>query len=281
MKRILFPLLLLCMGCSNDNLPIEEEKALHRPPIPYNRLIVTESRQTDAPAVITTDTYTCQDGYLTDYKGEQTYTTYDYNLTYTAKAIYSENTVTISDSNNNRWEYQLDETGYAQSALYEGANGQRRHYLFAYTDTIGKRLLTNINETIENEMNSFSHIHIEYKKNNQLNIHQEINGFGLDFTAHTSKDDTITDTEALLTCPFLSELYPLSQHLFALRSGIIGDVYPLYIHQVIPTDNNKSQESVTYKYTLDNEGILNNCHIVTKSFGETFSRNISYYFSGT
>lgn len=280
MKKRLLPLLLLCLGCS-DNAFDEDEKPLYRPAMPYSRLLITESRQTDAPAIITSDTYTCHEGKLTEYKGEQTYTTYDYTLTYTAQATYSENSVTITDNHGNQWHYQLDEQGYAQSSLLEGTTGEQRTYQFAYTDTIGKRLLSSITETINNDATPYSQINIEYKENDVLLIHQSIDGFALDFTADASQSHQPTADEALLTSPFLSELYPLSQHLFALHGGIIGDVYPLYIYQVIPANNDKSQETVTYKYTLDDEGILNGCHIVTKSYNQTYSRNISYYFTGT
>lgn len=186
----------------------------------------------------------------------------------------SDRGVEITDSYGNIRTYQLDASGFAVSCRMEEGGGTERNYDFSYiADSEGHKYLSGIVEKTDNG-ETYSSLTLDYSEEGKVMVEQTVDGAQETYIIEFNKSVAVENTYGLPDF-FLSELYPLSMHLVAFYGGFIGDSYRYLCTDMYPASSPELEEHTSYGYSLDEEGKLNGCRMVTVSGGEEYVRNIS------
>lgn len=279
-RYLLFMLLLTPVACSDEeaipevpDTPEEPVQQIFRQPLSYNTLRTEEKLDSDAQTVTAKQTFSCTDGLLTQMIYEQSFAAVEpVTMSQTTTLTYLTDKVIVTDSFGNTLTYLLNAHGYAETCSLETNGDVKRQYYFYYDS---EYQLSVIEEYLpaDNFETAYSRIVIKCNEDNLQIAHQ----VGESFQVFKATFNLMTPQNNFdIPCPLLAELHPLSMHTPALYAQILGDIHPFFIHQIMPIENEESQETTTINYNFDEAGIPTDCFIKTISYGETFNRKISY-----
>lgn len=278
-----FMLGLLLLGglaaCSNDDdNGSDTPKPTPYPTTTFSKIELTEVMKSDAQPVTSTQTYLYNSkGRLTDYTGQQTIHVNNetVKIENATTVAYSDRQAVITDDAGNVFTYALNDRGYAVACTCLEGGGNILNYTFDYlVNTENKYYLTNITET-KADGTVYSSIDIDYTSYRSLRIIQRVDANHQTYTVQTDTDNEVTNTSEIPIL-FLTEMYPLSLHHAAIYGKLLGEPFQTLITQIIPEGNEKSNETTTYTYTLNSNGFVTSCHAVTNSYGENYTRTVSY-----
>lgn len=282
-KYLLLLLLLLAVtGCKDDSseTPEEVENPEVELPLGYTALEITEVLDNDAQTVTSTQIYTYNEtGQLRSCLQRQTTTGVGAILIErNTEVTYDGQTVRMADDEGNVLTYTLDAEGRATACTSETPAGQVRHYAFGYVRLpSGKHLLTQLTETLDDAATPYAEISIDYTQPETPVVTRRVDGDAQSLTLSLPAGGG-TANQAQLPCLFLEELYPLSLHKTALYAHLLGDATDVLIARCEPEDNEESGEFTTYTYETDEDGRVQSCRVVTKSYGSTYFRTLDYTF---
>lgn len=288
-RRGLYPylwgLLLLCMACgeSSDEGEAPEPEIPTASEFPYTafRSIETsEVQHSDAQAVTLIRTFGYNgEGKIVSYTMCQRYQAVEaVEMKRTTTVSHGEGTVVVTEETGNSYTYTLNDNRRAATCLWQSVNGSQRHYAFSYhTSSTGTPLLKSVTETLQGETQPFASIEVDYDEATPI-VTQSLNGATQSHRLTLATGAAGINT-ATLPPLFLSELYPLSEHLPALYGKLLGEPLPFLVEQVTPIADNDGNESITYTYSLNEEGLPITIKAVTTSYGNHFTREIETTFN--
>lgn len=281
---IMLSLLLLggLAACSDDNngsdTPEPEPEPAAYPTTSFSKIELKEVIESDAQPVTATHTYLYNSaGRLTNCIGKQSFTAGDelFEIENTTTVEYKEHQAVITDEAGTVSTYTLNDRGYATSCISQDMAGNIRTYTFSYLiNTEDKYYLENVTEKL-NDGKEYSSVTIDYSNFRALRILQKTDTFEHNSTATTPSGDEITNISEIPSL-FITDIYPLSMHTVAIYGKILGEPFNTLITKIIPDQNEESNETTTYTYTLDKRGIVTSCRQVTNSYGQNYTRNINY-----
>ena len=274
--KIVFSLLLICglAACSDDKEECNEGKF---PTTSFSKIELSEiSRGPGDPPVTTTHTYAYKSGRIASYTTKQTlFVVEPIEMQTTTKVSYCNRQAVIIDDFGNTSTYTLDDKGYAISCIRKEAGGNTRTYTFSYlTNTEDKCYLENITERLD-DGKVYASIDIDYSNYRALRITMHVDTYDQTYIATTPANDEIENISEI-PCLFLAELYPLSMHSAALYGKLLGEPFKTLITQIIPDGNAESNETTTYTYKLDTQGIVTSCKETINNEGKDFERTVNY-----
>ncbi|MDR0961545.1 MAG: DUF4595 domain-containing protein [Mediterranea sp.] len=268
MKKIMLIALsaLLVAGCKDD----------YYEPLPHitpSRIQLSQvSSGIGTPSVTNIRTYLFNpEGYLTQATIEQDYGFPEIeNTIYTSTVTYTDGKVVVDNGHGTVATYELNINGCAANCeLKEGS--YVRQYAFTYlTNADGRPYLRSLTETIgDNEtaamefdyLTAEATLRISYRTGNEAPVYY--------VATATSKQLNLSRIPNL----FISELYPLSYHLPALYGRLLGEPYPYLIDLILPEG---TDEGITYRYTLNDNGMVSACTETITNRGRTYPRDVSY-----
>lgn len=281
MKKQIFILLLLLVAmtsCEEEEEPSYGHPKGNYPATSFTQIQLSEVSpyEPGAPAVTTTQTYLFYNGLLTDYTTLQNYTVVNEKVEIKNRTTisYNDREVTVTDDAGNVSTYTLNDDGYAVKCIRQ-ETGTTRTYTFSYlVNTENEYYLENITESI-NEGKVYASIEIDYNNNRALRITQKVDAYEQIYTATTPADNEIANLSQI-PCLFLTELYPLNLHSAALYGKLLGEPFPALITEIIPDGNAESNETVSYTYQTNAQGIVTSCTEVTNSYGTKYDRILNY-----
>lgn len=275
----ILPLLLIGVtGCNDDEEPGSGNAEGNYPATAFTKIQLSEVSpyEPGAPAVTTTQTYSFSNGLLTDYTTLQNYTVINekVEIKNNTTVNYNDREVTVTDDAGNVSTYTLNDDGYAVKCIRQ-ETGTTRTYTFSYLiNTENKYYLENITESI-NEGEVYASIEIDYNADKALRIIQKVDAYKQLYTATTPADNEIANLSEI-PCLFLTELYPLNLHSAALYGKLLGEPFHALITEIIPDGNAESNETVSYTYQTNAQGIITSCTVVTNSYGTKYSHTVNY-----
>jgi hypothetical protein len=267
-------------GCSGDDDNNQEKVEFHVNP--NQSIILTEDVDEDVQSVERIQSYIFKDGKLLEAENRQIFSIYysgdeseQSELVQTTSVSRGGNTVTMTDSYGNVNVYVLNGYGMAESCVRTEAGGSVRMYDFKYVTVDGRLMLSSVSETINSEEGAS--ISISYD-GDEMHIVRKISGESLAYTAKLSGSGVV-ENPRLLPSLFLAEMHPLSLHLPALYSCMLG--YPTkVIGGTVSPDDTTYNETVYYTYSVDDDSLPTSCEVKTVSKGHTYltrSIHISLY----
>lgn len=273
MKQVYFLFIaVLLLSCNNDNdsLPVEPEEpstpngvikeSTVKRTIYFNKdidengqqlaLTIKETITSDARDVEKTESYIFSNSQIIKHSIKQEYFP-ELTTTYDTELAYQDKLVVVTDNNENRLTYTLNDDGYATQCKYE-TGSQIRFYYFTYSED---NYLTRIEESIGNTF--FSSLDLSYENGDLTSITTFIN--------ETENKIIYTpgsiDNSDKLPCLPLSETYPISHHIDVLYAGLLGKASPHYVAKTQPEGNN--DEWTDYTYSINSSGILQSIQMTT------------------
>lgn len=273
MKNIVWMLfVLLAYGCTEettvDNGRDNQSKIV-------GSIELKELISSDSYDVTSTQTFMFSDGRISYYvsaqevEGGKLFSSSD-----TTFVSVSDQSVRITDSYGNIRTYQLDTSGFAVSCRMEEGGGTERNYDFTYiTDSEGHKYLSGVTEKTDNG-DTYSSLRLYYSEEGKVRVEQTVDGSQETYIIEFNKSVAVENTYGLPDF-FLSELYPLSMHMVAFYGGFIGDTYRYLCTDMYPASSPELEEHTSYEYSLDDDGELSGCRMLTVSGGEEYVRNIS------
>lgn len=279
-KQIFIFLLLLIgvTGCNDDEEPGSGNAEGNYPATAFTKIQLSEVSPSEpgAPAVTTTQTYSFSNGLLTDYTTLQNYTVINekVEIKNNTTVSYNDREVTVTDDAGNVSTYTLNDDGYAVKCIRQETSTTRT-YTFSYLiNTENKYYLENITESI-NKGEVYASIEIDYNTYRALRITQKVDAYEQIYTATTPANNEIANLSQI-PCLFITELYPLNLHSAALYGKLLGEPFHALITEIIPDGNAESNETVSYTYQTNAQGIITSCTVVTNSYGTKYSRTVNY-----
>lgn len=281
MKKQIFILLLFLVAmtsCEDEEEPSYGHPKGNYPATSFAKIQLSEVSpyEPGAPAVTTTQTYLFYNGLVTDYATLQNYTVVNEKVEIKNRTTisYNDREVTVTDDAGNVSTYTLNDDGYAVKCIRQ-ETGTTRTYTFSYfVSTEKEHYLENITESI-GEREVYASIEIDYNNNRVLRITQKVDAYKQIYTATTPANNEIANLSQI-PCLFLTELYPLNLHSAALYGKLLGEPFHALITQIIPDGNAESNETVSYTYQTNAQGIVTACTEVTNSYGTKYSRTVNY-----
>jgi hypothetical protein len=269
MKRQ-FPLLLLLLlteGCGQaDHSPVVPPY----PTTPYAAIRLSQTTSDSGESATTTHSYQFEAGRVTALETrQQSGFAQVPDQVSTTTVTYGEGTATVDDHHGTTAVYTLNPRGYATGCELTDGTTLRR-YTFRYFEAPNNQFyLRELTETIDGRQTAF--VSFDYADLPRITFRWTMN----DFTAHYTADaDRQTVNHWDIPCLFVAERYPLDLHRTALYGKLLGDPLPFPITRITPQG---TDESVSYAYTVDAQGILRRCNEQIRSYGRIYARTVDYF----
>ena len=254
-------------ACSTDSNHDENEKSETLKHPLFKRVSISEIKTSSgAPNNKVTETFDYDsNGQLTLHTITQEISGNTYITTYTVK--YTHNSVTIENNLGDRYIYDLNANGVAQTAAYYTNTILAREYVFEYTSMSSSEIpaLQKMTESIDQSI--FSTITFTPSTNNTAIYTLCMNG----------NTDTVNmifegSNSSLLPNHFFIESHPLSLHKTAIYARILG-VQTMWLSELRPTG---LDETTKYIYETDTNGWPSLCLETIHSYGVDYKREFKY-----
>ena len=282
MKKVIFALSLLLVGVTSCDNQEDTDNGItedNYPKVSFSKIQLSEDSpfEVGVPTVTTTQTYSYNQGKVTDFTTLQTYTVAGEKagMKSVTTITYNDNhQAIVTDDYGNVSTYTFNDKGYATKCVRQEAVTTRT-YTFSYLiNTENKYYLKKITESLD-EGKIYSSIDIDYESYRTLRITQKVDTHKQKYTATTSSGNEIANLSEI-PCLFLAEMYPMSLHSAALYGKLLGEPLETLITQIIPDGNTGNNETTHYSYKTNNEGIITSCNETIKSGNANYDRTINY-----